>query len=169
MSDIDGLRVTTPSPREIEMTRAFDAPRQLVFDAFTRPELLRRWLGRDGDEMTVCDVDLRVGGAYRYVFRLRAEEHGRSGESGMGSTFRETGTFREIDPPERLVCTESFDDYPGETIVSTTFVERSGRTTVTAKSVYESREIRDAVIASGVESGAGESYRRLAELLRERR
>jgi uncharacterized protein YndB with AHSA1/START domain len=153
------LQVTTPSATEIVMTRTFDAPRQLVFDAFTRPELLRRWLGRQGDEMTVCDVDLRVGGAYRYVFHLRPDEQGRR------DTFRETGTFREIDPPQRVVCTESFDDYPGETVVSTIFVEQEGRTTTTATCMYESREVRDAIIASGVESGAGESYDRLAELL----
>ena len=160
------LHVTTPSATEIVMTRTFAAPRRLVFDAFTRPELLRRWLGRPGDEMTVCEVDLRVGGAYRYVFHLRADEHGPRGETGMGATFREIGTFREIDPPARIVCTESFDDYPGETVVSTTFVEQDGRTTMTATCVYESQEVRDTVIASGVESGAGESYDRLAELLR---
>ncbi len=154
------LQVTTPSATEIVMTRTFDAPRQLVFDAFTRPELIRRWIGRPGDEMTVCDVDLRVGGAYRYEFHLRVDEHGRR------DTFREIGTFLEIDPPERIVATESFDNYPGETMISTTFVEQDGRTTITATCVYESQEVRDAILASGVESGAGESYDRLAELLR---
>jgi len=115
MNGIETRQVTTPSATEIVMTRTFAAPRQLVFDAFTKPELIRRWLGRRGDEMIVCDVDLRVGGAYRYVWRLRANEHGRRGERGVVGTFRELGTFREVDPPERVVCTESFDDYPGET------------------------------------------------------
>ena len=160
------LQVTTPSATEIVMTRTFDAPRRLVFDAFTKPELIRRWIGRQGDEMTVCDVDLRVGGAYHYAWHLRSDEPGRRDEAGMGGTFREIGRFREIDPPERVVCTESFDDYPGETLISTTFVERDGRTTMTATCVYQSREVRDAVLASDVESGAGESYDRLAELLR---
>jgi uncharacterized protein YndB with AHSA1/START domain len=135
------------------MTRTFDAPRRLVFDAYTRSELIRRWIGRPGDEMTVCDVDLRVGGAYRYVWQLRAEEQGRRGEMAMGGTFREVGTFREIDPPERIVCTESFGDYPGEAVISTIFVEQEGRTTMITTCAYVSQEVRDAVIASGVESG----------------
>lgn len=155
MSTSGSLRVTTPSATEIAMTRTFEAPRVLVFDAFTRPELLRRWIGRPGDVMTVCEVDLRAGGEYRYVFTLRTRE-----------TFRETGTFREVAPPERIVSTESFDDYPGETVVTTTFAEHDGRTTMTTRSAFASQAVRDAVIASGVESGAGESYDRLAELLR---
>jgi len=166
MNTTKTLQVTTPSPREIVMTRTFHARRQLGFDAFTKPELIRGWLGRRGDEMTVCDVDLRAGGAYRYVWHLRADEHGRRGETGMGATFREIGTFREIDPPERVICTESFDDYPGEAVISRTFVEQDGRTTVTATCLYESQKVCDAVIASGVERGARESYHRLAKLLR---
>jgi uncharacterized protein YndB with AHSA1/START domain len=166
MSTPEILQVTTPSATEIAMTRTFAAPRQLVFDAFTRPELLRRWLGRPGDEMTVCEVELRVGGTYRYEFELRADEPDAGGEKAPGRTFRENGKFREVDPPQRLVSTERFDDYPGETVVSTTFAEQEGRTTITATSAYESQKVRDAVLASGVESGAGESYDRLAELLR---
>jgi uncharacterized protein YndB with AHSA1/START domain len=101
------LRVTTPSEREIVMTRVFDAPRHLVFDAHTRPELLQRWLlGPPGWSMPVCEIDLRVGGKYRYVWR-----HDRDGtKMGMG------GVYREIASPERVVSTERFDEawYPGE-------------------------------------------------------
>ena len=100
VKDTRTLQVTTPSEREIAMTRVFDAPRRLVFDAWTRPELLKRWLGvRGGWSFAVCEVDLRVGGAYRFVWR------GPNGkEMGMG------GVYREIVPPERLVATELFDD-----------------------------------------------------------
>ena len=149
------LHLTTPSATEIVMTRTFDAPRRLVFDAFTRPELLRRWIGRAGDEMTVCEVDLRVGGAYHYEWILKE-----------GDIFREMGTFRELDPPDRIVSSEAFDKYSGETVISTTFGEEDGRTTVNARCRYPSQEVRDEVIAGGVEKGAGESYDRLAELLR---
>lgn len=110
MKTSETLKVTTPSATEIVMTRTFDAQHQLVFDAFTKPELIRRWIGRHGDDMTACDVDLRVGGAYRYEFYLCADEHGQR------SMFCETGTFRKIDPPVRIVCTESFDDYPGAAV-----------------------------------------------------
>lgn len=166
MNTPGALHVTTPSDREIVMTSTLDAPRRLVFDAFTKPELIRRWIGRPGDQMTVCEVDLRVGGVYRYEWRLRPEADNEGGESAGGETFRETGTFHEVVPPERVVSSERFDDYPGETVLTTTFVERDSRTTVTAACVYASREVRDAILAGGVEAGAGESYARLAELLR---
>jgi uncharacterized protein YndB with AHSA1/START domain len=137
------------------MMREFAAPRQRLFDAFTRPELLRRWIGREGDKMTACEVDLRVGGTYRYEWRLRDD-----------TTFGETGTFRELVPPERIVAVETFGEYAGETLVSTTFAELVRGTTVTTTCVFVSQEIRDAVLASGVASGAGESYARLDVLLR---
>jgi uncharacterized protein YndB with AHSA1/START domain len=159
MKGDDLLRVTTPSPREIVMTCTFDAPRTLVFGAFTRPDLLRRWLGRPGDEMTSCDVDLRAGGGYRYEFRLRPDA------SGAAATFREVGSFREVDPPRRIVATEAFDDF-GETTVATTFHEEGGRTTISVTCTYATPEARDSVLASGVEDGARESYARLADLLR---
>jgi uncharacterized protein YndB with AHSA1/START domain len=151
------LQITTPSEREIVMSRVFDAPRSLVFDAWTRPELLERWLGvRGGWSMVVCEVDLRVGGAYRFVWR------GPDGaEMGMG------GVYREIVPPERLIATESFDDpwYPGEALDTTVLVEEGGRTTVTTTVLYESEEIRDAVLESGMARGVAESYDMLAEYL----
>lgn len=155
-----GLVVTTPSDREIVMTRVFDAPRQLVFDAWTKPEHLVQWFGRRGDEMTVCEVDLRVGGAYRFVWRLR-----EGGEMGMG------GVYREVVPPERLVSTEVFEgEYfeqmgGGSTINTLTFEERDGKTTMTITSLYGSREARDAAIQTGMEEGAAEGFDRLAELL----
>ena len=151
------LKVTTPSDREIAMTRVFDAPRNLVFDAWTKPELLQRWLGvRGGWTMAVCEVDLRVGGAYRYVWRSPNAK-----EMGMG------GVFREIVRPERLVATEVFDDpwYPGEAVDTTVLTEKDGKTTVTTTVLYESREIRDGVLASPMETGVDESYDQLAEIL----
>ena len=157
MTDTETLQITTPSEREIVMSRVFDAPRSLVFDAWTKPELLKRWLGvRGGWSMVLCEVDLRVGGAYRFVWR------GPDGaEMGMG------GVYREIVSPERLVATESFDDpwYPGEAIDTTVLVEEGGKTTVTTTVLYESEEIRDAVLESGMARGVAESYDMLAEYL----
>jgi uncharacterized protein YndB with AHSA1/START domain len=154
MTNAGGLKLTTPTDREIVLTRVFDAPRRLVFDAFTRPELLRRWFGPRGWSLSVCEVDLRLGGAFRFVLR---------GPGGADLGMR--GVYREIVPPERSVHTESFDDYPGESIVTTALVEQGGQTTLTATVLYPSREVRDAVIKSGMEHGAGESYDKLAELL----
>ena len=154
MKNTGTLKVTTPTDREIVMTRVFDAPRHLVFDAFTKPELLKRWFGPHGWSLVVCEVDLRVGGTFRFVLR------GPDGaEMGM------SGVYREILPPERSVHMESFDDYPGESQVTTIFTEQGGKTTLTATVLYESQEIRDAVLKSGMEHGAAESYDKLADLL----
>lgn len=152
------LKLTTRGDREIVMTREFNAPRQLVFDAFTKPELIRRWLlGPDGWSMPICEVDLRVGGKYRYVWRK--DEGGQ--EMGMG------GVFREIDRPKRIVNTEVFDEpwYPGEGLNTTEFIEREGKTTVTQTLLYISRDARDGVLKSGMESGVRRSYDRLEEML----
>jgi uncharacterized protein YndB with AHSA1/START domain len=154
MKNTGTLQVTTPSDREIAMTRVFDAPRQLVFDAFTKPELLKRWFGPRGWSLVVCDVDLRVGGGFRFVMR---------GPDGKDMGMR--GTYREIVAPERSVHVESFDDYPGESQVTAVFAERDGKTTMTATVLYPSQEIRDIVIQTGMEHGAAESYDKLAELL----
>jgi uncharacterized protein YndB with AHSA1/START domain len=157
MTSTGTLQLTTPSEREIAMTRVFDAPRSLVFDAWTKPELLKQWLGvRNGWSMAVCEVDLKVGGAYRFVWR------GPDGaEMGMG------GVYREIVRPERIVATESFDEpwYPGEAVDTTVLVEQDGRTTLTTTVLYESEEARDAVLKSDMERGVAESYDVLAELL----
>jgi uncharacterized protein YndB with AHSA1/START domain len=148
------LKVTTPTDREIVMTRVFDAPRRLVWDAFTKPELLRRWFGPHGWSLVVCEVDLRVGGGFRFVLR---------GPDGRDMGMR--GVYREIVPPERSVHMESFDDYAGESQVTAVMVEEGGKTTLTATVLYHSKEIRDAVLQSGMEHGAAESYDKLAELL----
>jgi uncharacterized protein YndB with AHSA1/START domain len=152
------LKITTAGDRELVMTRVFDAPRNLVFDAHTQPELVKRWLlGPPGWSMPVCEIDLRVGGKYRYVWR-----HDTNGtEMGMG------GIYREIVAPERIVNTERFDEawYPGEAVGTLVLVEQGGRTTLTYTMLYESRAARDAVIKSNMESGVTASYDRLAELL----
>lgn len=150
--------MTARGDREIVMTRDFDAPRRLVFDAFTRPELVKRWLlGPDGWSMPVYEIDLRVGGRYRYVWRRDSDGK----EMGMG------GVYREIVAPERLVSTEKFDEpwYPGEAVGTLVFLEQAGWTTTTQTMLYESRETRDAVLKSGMESGVATSYDRLAGLL----
>jgi len=151
------LDLSTPGDREISWTRVFDAPRDLVFEAHTKCEHVKRWLlGPPGWTMPVCRIDLRVGGAYRYEWK---NEKGTV--MGMG------GVFREIVVPERIVATEKFDDawYPGEAVGTTVLTEKNGRTTLTATMLYESKEARDAVLASGMERGLEASYDHLAETL----
>jgi uncharacterized protein YndB with AHSA1/START domain len=155
------LEVTTPSDREIEMTRVFDAPRSMVFDAWTKPELLKRWLGvRNGWTLAVCEIDLRVGGEYRYVWR---KDNGT--EMGM------RGVYREIVRPERIVCTEVFDDkwYEGEAVDTIVLVEENGKTTLTTTVLYDSKEARDGVLKSPMATGVGESYDKLDEVLADSR
>ena len=157
MSETETLKVTTPTDREIAMTRVFDAPCRLVFDALTKPELLRRWLlGPPGWSMVVCEIDLKVGGAYRYVWR-----HTNGDEMGM------CGVWREIVPSERLVVTEKFDRawYAGEAVVTTVLVEQGDKTTLNLTVRYESREVRDAVLKTPMKDGLSASYDRLAEVL----
>jgi uncharacterized protein YndB with AHSA1/START domain len=158
MKNTGSLKVTTPTDREIVLTRVFDAPRYLVWDAFTKPELLKRWFGPRGWALVVCEVDLRVGGGFRFVLR---------GPDGQEMGMR--GVYREIVPPERSVHMESFDDYPGEAQVTAVFVEQGGQTTLTATVLYPSRDVRDMVLQTGMEHGAAESYDKLAELLAEGR
>ncbi|PYO99179.1 MAG: ATPase [Gemmatimonadetes bacterium] len=158
MKTAETLTVTTPSDREIVMTRVFNAPRRLVFDAHTKPELVKRWLlGPPGWSMPVCEIDLRVGGKYRYVWRRDSD----GTQMGMG------GVYREVLAPERIVTTERFDEawYPGEGVGTLLLVERGGKTTLTNTMRYESRAARDGVLKSGMEKGVAESYDRLAELL----
>jgi len=151
------LQLYTPSEKEIVMTRVFDAPRRLVFEAFTKPELLGKWLlGPPGWTMPVCELDLRVGGAYRFLWRGPDGTH-------MGAS----GVHREVVVPERLVSTERFDEpwYPGEAIVTNELVEHQGKTTLTITILYESREARDIALKSGMDGGLAASYDRLAEVL----
>ena len=148
------LKVTTPSDREVVLTRIFDAPKDLVFTALTTPELLKRWFGPHGWNLVVCEVDLRVGGAWRFVL-----------EGPDSRTMGMSGKYLEIVPGERTVHTEAFDDYPGDSVVTTVLTEDDGKTTLTGTVLYESKEVRDAVVASGMEHGAAETYDRLAALL----
>jgi len=158
MKDTGALKVTAQGEREIVMTRVFDAPRRLVFDAFTKPDLVKQWLlGPEGWSMPVCEIDLKVGGRYRYVWRRDKD----GTEMGMG------GVYREIVPPERIVSTEKFDEswYPGEAVGTLVLVEQGRKTTVTQTVLYESREARDGVLKSQMETGVAQSYDRLAKLL----
>lgn len=161
MKTADAVRITTPTPRETVLTRAFDAPRRLVFDALTQPELLRRWYGPAGWEMTVCDVDLRVGGAFRFVSR-----------KPDGKEIGQHGVYREIAPPERLVHTERWEGWdPGECLVTTVLEEdaEAGRTAYTCTILYPSEEVRDTILKSGLQTGASELYDKLARFLASRR
>jgi uncharacterized protein YndB with AHSA1/START domain len=154
----ESFNVSTPTDCEILIARDFHAPRQLVFEAFTKPELVRRWLlGPDGWTMPVCEIDLRPGGAYRYVWRKDAT----GTEMGMG------GIFRAVVRPERLVATEKFDDawYPGEAVDTTTFAEKAGVTEVRLTVLYESKEARDTATRSGMERGMVAGYDRLEQML----
>jgi uncharacterized protein YndB with AHSA1/START domain len=158
MTTPGNLKLTTRGDREIVITRAFDAPRKLVFEAFTKPELVKQWLlGPDGWSMPVCEIDLKVGGKYRYVWRRDKD----GTEMGMG------GVYREIVAPERLVATEKFDQswYPGEAVGTFVLVEQGGKTALTQTILYESREARDGVLKSQMEKGIVASYDRLADLL----
>ena len=154
MKNTGTLKVSLPTEREIVMTRVFDAPRRLVFDALTEPELLKRWFGPRGWSLVVCEADLKVGGTWRWVLR---------GPDGRDMGMR--GVYQEIAPPERLVSTESFDDYPGESLNTLILSEEDGKTAFTITVRYASQEIRDAVIKSGMEHGAAECYDKLAEML----
>ena len=151
------MQLATPTEREIVVTRVFNAPRKLVFDAFTKPELLKRWMfGPGGWTLEVCEVDLKVGGAYRYVWR------GPNGaEMGMG------GIHREVVPSERLVATQLFDqDWTGGEAVGTlVFTEQDGKTTITNTILYSSREVRDAVLKTPMDKGMAAGYDRLEKLL----
>ena len=157
MSPAATLKVTTPTAREIAMTRVFDAPRNLVFEAYTKPELVQRWLGvHAGWSWAVCEMDLRVGGAYRYVWR---------GPNGVEMGMR--GVYREVVVPERIVATEKFDQswYPGEAVSTVVMVQQGDKTTLTLTVRYESREARDAVLKSPMESGVAAGFDKLEELL----
>lgn len=158
MNYSETFKIEPSGEREIVMTRIFNAPADLVFDALTKPELVKRWLlGPPGWSMPVCEIDLTVGGTYRYVWR---NEDGR--EMAMG------GTYREIVRPDRIVNTEKFDEawYPGEALITTRLVEKGENTTLTQTMLMVSREARDEVLESGMESGVAVSYDRLDDVLK---
>jgi uncharacterized protein YndB with AHSA1/START domain len=159
MKNTCALKVTTPTDREIVITRVFDAPRNLVFDAMAKPELLRRWLlGPPGWSMVVCENDLRVGGAFRHVWR-RTD----------GTEMAMRGVYREVVPPERVVRTATFEfgceAQSGEQVETLVLAEQGSKTMLTVALLYPSKEARDATIASGMERGVAESYDKLAEML----
>ena len=160
MNFAETFNVTLPSDCELEVSRTFNAPRSMIFDALTKPELVKRWLlGPEGWTMPVCEIYLRVGGAYRYLWRF--ESSGK--KMGMG------GEFREIVRPARIVATEEFDEswYPGEALDTTVLVERNGMTTLTITVLYQSQEARDIASRSGMERGMAAGYDRLEQLLLE--
>jgi uncharacterized protein YndB with AHSA1/START domain len=152
------FQVSTPSDREIRMTRLFDAPRPLVFEAMTKPEHVKRWWGRLGENYSVpvCEIDLRPGGAWRFVNRHPKGE----------AVFY--GVYREIAPPERLVFTEIYEPFPDvESVVTSVFTEENGKTRLTVTAIYPSVDVRDMVVKTGMAKGAAISYDRLEDLVRE--
>ena len=155
----DTFKTTTPSDREIVVTRLFDAPRRLVFDAMTKPEHVRRWWGilDDRHSVSVCEIDLRPGGAWRFV--------GRGPEGDIPAFY---GVYHEISPPDRLVYTEIFEPFPdAESVVTAVLTEEAGKTRLTVTGRYSSRKVRDLVLESGMERGAAISYDRMEDLLAE--
>jgi uncharacterized protein YndB with AHSA1/START domain len=154
----ESFKVTTPSDREIRMTRLFNAPRRLVFEAMTKPEHVKQWWGRlgEGYSVPVCEIDLRPGGTWRFVNRHPKGEVAFHGE------------YREITPPSRLVFTEIFEQFPDSvSVVTAEFSEEDGMTRFTITVEYPSLKVRDMVIASGMARGSGISYDRLEDLVAE--
>jgi uncharacterized protein YndB with AHSA1/START domain len=149
------LEVTQPSDLEVEVRREFAAPRSLIWDAHTKPELVKRWMsGTEGWSMPVCEIDLRVGGRYAYRWRNDAD----------GSEFGFTGEFKEVAAPDRLVLTERWDYEPvgvAESLNTMTLTERNGRTLLTYRMRYPSKEIRDKALGTGMTDGMATSYDRM--------
>ena len=162
---MDKAQVTLPSDREVKVTRSFKAPRALVYRAHTEPELVRRWLlGPPGWSMPVCEMDVRVGGKYRWRWRNDQD----------GNEFGFSGTFREVKPTEKLVHTEAYEpgtvggSFPGnDALVTVTFAEDAGITTLTSLIDFGSTEARDAAIATGMTDGMEQSYQLLDTLMSE--
>jgi len=152
---MSSLVVSTEIPTEIHLTRTFDAPRNLVMKAMTTPALIKKWLGGVRADVISVDMDVRPGGRYRYEFAVK----------GGGPRFAFVGTIREIGP-DRVVQTESMEGMPGESINTTTYEEKDGRTIMKVVMVFPSKEMRDQVVATGMSDGAGESYDELAKLLK---
>ena len=150
------IHVTTPSDREVRVTRKFTAPAALLFDAHTKPELVKRWLlGPPGWSMPVCEIDLTVGGRYRYVWHNDSD----------GREFGISGQFLEIVSPERIVTVETMDGMPGETTVTTTFEDNGPETHFTINMLFDSQKTRDIALQTGMTDGMGMSYDRLQDLI----
>ena len=159
VANSDTFKVTTPSDREIRLTRLFDAPRHLVFEAMSNPEHIKRWWGclAEGYSVPVCEVDLRVGGAWRFVNR-----------TPKGELVAFYGVYREIARPDRLVFTEIYEKFPDtESVVSADYTDEGGKTRLTVTALYPSLGIRDMVIKTGMEKGAALSYDQLEGVARE--
>ena len=157
VANSDSFKVSTPSDTDIRITRLFDAPRQLVFEAMTKPEHVRKWWGciSDGHSVTVCEIDLRIGGKWRFV---------GSGPKGEFPAFY--GEYKEIDAPGRLVYTEIFEPYPDSgSLVTQILTEEHGKTRLDLTARYESLAVRDMVLQTGMEQGAATSYDRLEDLV----
>jgi len=157
MKNTGTLQVNAEGDRAVVMTRVFDAPRQMVFDAFSKPELLKRWFGPRGWSLDVCEIDLRIGGKWRFV-----------SSRPNGKAVGQLGVYREIVPGKRLVNTEAWEDWDaGETLVTTELNGIDGKTEFKSTILFPSQEVRDTVLKSGLEHGAGEGYDRLAKVLEE--
>ena len=161
---MEKAKVTLPSDREVKVTRAFKAPRALVYRAYTEPALARRWLSGPGWSMPVCEMDVRVGGRFRW--RWRTDEDGKE--------FGFTGIYREVQPSTRIVHTETYEpgtfgsDYPAnDAIVTVDFTENGGLTTVTTLIDFGSKEARDAAVSTGMTDGMEQSYQLLDRVLAE--
>ena len=151
----DTVKISTPTDREVIVERVFEAPRQNVFDALTKPELIKRWYGPEGWSLEVCEVDLKVEGKWRFV--LRQPE---------GKMIAQFGVYKEIAPPERLVNTESWEDWnPGETLVTIALTEENGKTTFTSTMLFPTQEVRDIILKSGLQDTVGPMYQKLSEAL----
>jgi len=146
--------ITLPSDLELVMTRVFRAPAQVVFDMWTMPEHVRKWYGVRSTTVTVCDIDLRVGGAWRWVVS----------RPGMDVAF--SGIFREIAPPHRLQRTEIFEGMPGPgCLVTLTFDEKDGQTTLTMSMLFQSKADRDMCLKSGMDKGVIECFENIDRLI----
>ena len=155
VANSETFKVSTPSDTEITLTRLFDAPRHLVFEAMSKPEHIKRWWGNlgDGYSVPVCEVDLRVGGKWRFVNRH---------PNGDAEFY---GVYKEITAPERVVFTEIFAPFPdAESIVTTVLSVEGSKTRLHVTSKYPSKEVRDMVLSTGMERGAALSYDRLDEV-----
>jgi uncharacterized protein YndB with AHSA1/START domain len=150
------VTIETPADREVVVTRGFDAPRRLVFDAFTTPELIKRWYGPPGS-LEICESDARPGGSWRFVMKRN------------NKTVGQYGTYREVSAPDRFVRTERWEDWdPGETLVTTVLTEHAGKTTIVMRIVFPSQEVRDVVLKGGLtQKGLTEFYAGLDALLKE--
>ena len=153
--DAATVKATMQGDRELVVTRTFDAPRHLVFKAWTEPKYLKQWmLGPEGWSMPVCETDFRPGGAWHFVWR-----HSDGAEMEM------RGVYKEVKPPERVVSTESWGGAWPETVNTLVFAENDGKTTVTLTILYVSREARDEALKTGMTKGMEMSFQRLEKVI----